>query len=195
MINNFKEEIVKSLNQYNNKINQLTLEMKESLNISSNLKLQIRDSNKISEKAKIYSIIEPGELCQICKKLLINKNFIYFPNCHHGHHKDCLIRAYIKLKGNYRFKKIFLHFKKNPSAVNKRELDDMITRECLLCNDGNILVVDNSLIDSDRDQSELIEWELWYIWWCCKFFICNTKIIFCSKKIFESHLPAKGFEE
>lgn len=160
MINNFKEEIVKSLNQYNNKINQLTLEMKESLNISSNLKLQIRDSNKISEKAKIYSIIEPGELCQICKKLLINKNFIYFPNCHHGHHKDCLIRAYIKLKGNYRFKKIFLHFKKNPSAVNKRELDDMITRECLLCNDGNILVVDNSLIDSDRDQSELIEWEL-----------------------------------
>ncbi|KAK6456340.1 Pep3/Vps18/deep orange family-domain-containing protein [Scheffersomyces xylosifermentans] len=160
MINNFKDEIVKSLNQYNNKINQLSLEMKESLKISNNLKQQIKNSNKVSEKAKIYSIIEPGESCQLCQTLLINKNFVYFPNCHHGHHKDCLLRSYLKSKGNYRFKKLFQNFKRDPSAVNKQELDDILTKECVLCNDGNIILIDNGLVDPERDHAEMQEWNL-----------------------------------
>ncbi|KAK6462731.1 Pep3/Vps18/deep orange family-domain-containing protein [Scheffersomyces coipomensis] len=161
MINNFKDEIVKSLNEYNNKINHLSLEMNESLTISHNLKQQIKDANNLDHTSKLYSIIEPGEPCQICLKLLITKNFIYFPNCHHGHHKDCLIRNYLTLKNDYRFKKIFNNFKRNPnSSVNKQELNDILTKSCILCNDGNINLIDLGLIDPERDQSDIGNWEL-----------------------------------
>ncbi|KAG7660398.1 PEP3 [[Candida] subhashii] len=161
MINNFKDEIVNSLNQYNNKINQLSMEMKESLTISSKLKQQVRDSTKITNQAKIYSIIEPGEPCHLCNKLLVGQNFIFFPNCHHGFHKECLMRNYFKLPNlNYKFKKIYQSFKRDPSVVNKRELDDILTKECILCNEMNINLCDNGLIDYNKDQEEMKHWEL-----------------------------------
>lgn len=160
MINNFKDEIVKSLNQYNNKISQLSMEMKESLAITSSLKQKLKDSTKLQFKSKVYSVIQPGDSCQLCNLLLINKNFIFFPNCRHGFHKECLMRHNFKLKGNYMFKKIFQNFRKNPSDINKKELDEILIKECILCNDANINLIDTSLIDLERDQEELIEWEL-----------------------------------
>ena len=159
VINDFKDEIVKSLNQYNNKINQLSLEMTESLTIASNLKQQIKDMTNAQNQGKIYSIIQPGEPCLICGNLLISKNLILFPNCHHGFHKDCLIRNYIKLK-NYRFIKIFDNFKSNPSDINKKELDENLTRECWLCNQANINQIDANLIDPVADRPQIIEWTL-----------------------------------
>ena len=160
MINNFKDEIVKSLNQYNTRINQLSSEMQESLNITHNLKNQIKESRKRGTRGKIYTIIEPGEPCKLCQNLLINKNFVCFPNCHHNFHKDCLVKYYLKLKSDYRFKKIFQDFKKNTNVSNKEELDDIMLKECVLCNDGNISTIDANLIDIDRNKSELQEWQL-----------------------------------
>ncbi|ODV77671.1 uncharacterized protein CANTADRAFT_8107 [Suhomyces tanzawaensis NRRL Y-17324] len=160
MISKFKDEIVKSLNQYNNKISQLSLEMQESLHISSNLKQKIREFNKDSYKSGVHSIVQPGEPCQLCSKLLIGKNFVYFPNCHHGCHKDCLIRHLLKLRGNYRFKKIFLNFNKNPSAVNKNELDEILRKECILCNDANIDMIDQAIIDTNILFEDSQAWEL-----------------------------------
>jgi hypothetical protein len=159
VINDFKDEIVKSLNQYNNKINQLSLEMTESLTIASNLKQQIKDMTSAQNQGKLYSIIQPGEPCLICGNLLISKNLILFPNCHHGFHKDCLIRNYIKVK-NYRFSKILDNFKANPSDINKKELDENLTRECWLCNHANINQIDANLIDPVADKPQIIEWTL-----------------------------------
>ncbi|RCK55412.1 Vacuolar membrane protein PEP3 [Candida viswanathii] len=86
-VNNFKDEIVESLNGYNAKINLLSLEMKESLAISTKLKQELRDFNK----NKTIAIIEPGEPCAVCGDLLLkNSSLVYFPNCHHGFHKDCI---------------------------------------------------------------------------------------------------------
>ncbi|KAK6197974.1 Pep3/Vps18/deep orange family-domain-containing protein [Scheffersomyces amazonensis] len=161
MINNFKDEIVKSLNEYNNKINRLSLEMNESLTIARNLKQQMKDSQALDQTSKIYSIIEPGEPCQLCQKLLISKNFIYFPNCHHGHHKDCLVRNYLMLKNDYRFKKIYNNFQKNPtSTINKQELNDILTRSCILCNESNINLIDVGFVDFEKDSSDIVDWQL-----------------------------------
>lgn len=160
MINNFKDEIVKSLNQYNTRINQLSSEMQESLNITHKLKSQIKESRQKEARGKIYTIIEPGEPCKLCQNLLVNKNFVCFPNCHHNFHKDCLVKYYLMLKSDYRFKKIFQNFKKNSSVSNKQELDDIMLKECVLCNDGNISTIDANLIDADRNKAELQEWEL-----------------------------------
>lgn len=159
LINNFKDEIVRSLNQYNNKINQLQLEMKESLNISNNLKQQIKDSSQTEAKAKVHSIIKPGEPCYVCQNLLLTRTFIVFPNCLHGFHKDCLIRYYLKLKGNYKFKKIYQNFKKNVSVVGKGELDEVLCKQCHLCNESNISLIDGNLVD-EWEQGEIAEWEL-----------------------------------
>lgn len=160
MINNFKNEIVRSLNQYNSRINQLSSEMQESLNITHKLKNQIKESRTKEAQGKIYTIIEPGEPCQLCNNLLVNKNFLCFPNCHHNFHKDCLMKYYLKLKGDYRFKKIFQNFKKNTTVSNKHELDEILLKECVLCNEGNINNIDGNLIDFDKNKSEIEEWAL-----------------------------------
>lgn len=86
-VNNFKDEIVESLNGYNANINQLSLEMKESLAIATSLKQELRDFNK----GKTVAIIEPGEPCAACGELLVKSaSLVYFTNCHHGFHRGCI---------------------------------------------------------------------------------------------------------
>lgn len=159
MVNNFKDEIIRSLNQYNNNINQLTNEMKESLMVSNKLNGQINESNKQINKGKIYTIIEPGEPCKLCNSLLINKNFLTFPNCHHSFHKECLIKYYLMVKNDYRFKKFFDTFKKT-NGGNKKELDAIMLKECVLCSESNILNIDNTLMDPNKDKALIEEWVL-----------------------------------
>lgn len=153
----FREEVVESLNLYNTKINQLGLEMQESASTAQKLKTQIEDNKSKEVKGSIYTIIEPGEACQICGKLLIEKNFIIFPNCHHGFHKDCTVRFYLQLKGDYRFKKLFQNFKQTSSLADKTELDRLLQKECLLCNDSTLNKIEDPLFELDKDK---LDWEL-----------------------------------
>ncbi|CUM68486.1 uncharacterized protein PRCAT00006211001 [Priceomyces carsonii] len=157
-INNFQHEIVKSLNDYNSKIGQLSMEMNESLQISLKLKHQIYIGQTIEEKGKLLTIIEPGEPCKLCNNLLVSKNFICFKNCHHNFHKSCLIKFYLGI--NYKFKSIFETFKRSPSSLNRNELDDILLKECVLCNESNINLIDYNLIDVKADVNELKQWDL-----------------------------------
>lgn len=150
----FREEIVESLNLYNTKINQLGLEMQELTSTAQKLKLQIEQSFTREAQGTIYTVINPGEACQLCGNLLIDKNFIIFPNCHHGFHKDCTVRFYLQLKGDYRFKKIFQDFKQTSSVLNKTELDKLLQSECLLCSDSLLNKIEDPLIDSDKEKKE-----------------------------------------
>lgn len=159
-ISNFKEEIVNSLNLYNNSINQLSLEMQESADIAENLKKQIQDSALKEKNGTIYTIIEPGESCSLCKNLLVDRNFIVFPNCHHCFHKDCVVRFYLKLKGDYRFKKMFQAFRQTSTVADKAELDAILLKECVLCNDKNLNTLDDPLVDQEQNKAEIEEWQL-----------------------------------
>lgn len=159
MINNFKDEIVQSLNQYNTRIGQLSLEMHELTNIAAQLKAQIHEFATTPSKGRVYTVIEPGEPCRICRRILLDRNFVCFPNCHHNFHKDCLVRYYLQLKGDYRFKKIFQTFKRNATLASRVELDEIMLSECVLCNDGNINTIDINLVD-DKERLEMAEWEL-----------------------------------
>lgn len=160
MINNFKEEIVKSLNNYNSTITHLSQEMEESLDTTRNLKSQIADLYSSDKKGTIYTVLEPGEPCRICDHLLVNKNFICFPNCHHNFHKDCLVKYLLKLKGDYRFKKIFETFKKNSSAMNKQELDKILLKECILCNESNISFIDSGVTVLHDESAAAADWDI-----------------------------------
>lgn len=157
-VSNFKEEIVNSLNLYNSKISELSATMNQSLSISQNLKKQIKENNQLSLKGKMLTIIEPGEPCRLCGQLLINKSFICFPNCHHNFHKECLIKHY--LRTNYKFKRFFQNFKTSSTNLNKEEMDDILLKECILCNSSNINSLDNNLIDINLESNYIEEWEL-----------------------------------
>lgn len=159
MISKFKDEIVESLNHYNARINQLSAEMKDSADIAQKLKLQIQESELQQNKGSIYTIIEPGEACLICEKLLVDRNFMTFPNCHHSFHNDCAIRYYLKLKGDYRFKKIYQNFKKTNAVENKNEVAELLLKECLFCNDSYLNSVEDSLVSLEK-MDEMQEWNL-----------------------------------
>ncbi|CCE85821.1 Piso0_005456 [Millerozyma farinosa CBS 7064] len=160
MINNFKEEIVKSLNNFNSTITHLSQEMEESLGTTRNLKSQIAELYSSDKKGTIYTVLEPGEPCRICDHLLVNKNFICFPNCHHNFHKDCLVKYLLKSKGDYRFKRIFETFKRNSSAMNKQELDKILLKECILCNESNISFFDAGVTVLHDELSAADDWDI-----------------------------------
>lgn len=153
----FREEIVESLNLYNNKINQLGLEMQELASTAQKLKKQINQDQMQTAKGTIYTVIEPGESCRLCDKLLVDKNFLVFPNCHHGFHKDCTVRFYLQLKGDYRFKKMFQSFKQTSSVEDKAELDRLLQRECLLCNDSLLNKIEDPLVVEEKEK---LDWEV-----------------------------------
>ncbi|KGT65833.1 hypothetical protein MEK_04828, partial [Candida albicans 12C] len=85
-INNFKDEIVESLNEYNKRIVHLSLDMNNSSEHLREMKKKVICNKKKTNVA----IIEPGEPCRKCGKLLVQKNFVYFPNCHHAFHNECM---------------------------------------------------------------------------------------------------------
>lgn len=159
-ITSFKSEIVSSLDSYNNRINQLALEMQESAEIANKLKIQIQQSESHEKDGSLYTIIESGESCKLCGRLLISKNFIAFRNCHHAFHKDCTIRYNLQLKGDYRFKKIFQNFKNHSLATDGKEIDRLLVSECLLCNGSILNHVDESLYDSEKEKVDFEDWEL-----------------------------------
>lgn len=152
IINDFRDEIVSLLNAYNTSISQLALEMKELLLITAKLKRQIAEMATPDARAHRVSVIQPGEECRLCQKLLLlTKNVCYFPNCHHGFHKDCVVRAYLKL-GNYQFKKVFAAFKLQQEPVNKSEMEAMLIKECFLCSEHNIATLDAPLANNSNDE-------------------------------------------
>lgn len=158
LVNNFKEEIVESLNEYNLKISTLTTELDSSLITSKKLRSQVKDALLETKKGTIHTIIEPGEPCRLCNNLLINKNFVCFPNCHHAFHKDCIARYFLQLRGDYQFKRIFLEFKKNSSLASREELDSLMTAECILCNASIIDTIDNDLLADSPNVG--LNWDL-----------------------------------
>ncbi|EEQ46732.1 conserved hypothetical protein [Candida albicans WO-1] len=85
-INNFKDEIVESLNEYNKRIVHLSLDMNNSSEHLREMKKKVIYNKKKTNVA----IIEPGEPCRKCGKLLVQENFVYFLNCHHAFHKECM---------------------------------------------------------------------------------------------------------
>lgn len=160
LITSFKDEIVSSLDYYNNSINQLSLEMQESAEIAEKLKGQILASEAREKSGSVFTIIEPGEPCQQCGKLLMDKNFVAFRNCHHCFHKDCAVRYYLQLKGDYRFKKIFQNFKMNSSIADEKELDNMLLSYCFLCNESNISTIDEFLMHGENNKNDVDDWDI-----------------------------------
>ncbi|CAK9441435.1 uncharacterized protein LODBEIA_P53030 [Lodderomyces beijingensis] len=162
MINNFKDEIVNSLNEYKRSLQDINLKVQENSGLLRTLKQEAQQEDH--RKSESYAIIEPGTACRVCSRLLITKNFIFFKNCKHGFHKECLVRFYSKSKSNYNFKRIYQNFMRSEvekESSFKQEVDDLLCKECVLCNETNINTVDVGFLEeNDKDIAEMKSWDL-----------------------------------
>ena len=83
-IDDFKDEICSSLEDYNHHIDELKSEMDEATKSADLIRQDIKDlRNK-------YGIVEVTKTCDICKYNLLTREFYIFP-CQHMFHADCLV--------------------------------------------------------------------------------------------------------
>lgn len=150
-IEEFKEELLRSIEGYNSAINQLNRDMEESIQTAKSIK------GEISKLSKRHVLIEPGEACQICNFPLATRKFYVFP-CQHAFHFDCLAdevgkAADYQLRKRLRDAQVLIKNK-----ISSDALDSVLTERCTLCGDGLIEGVDSPLVS----QSDIgaAAWEL-----------------------------------
>ncbi|CAG8481720.1 2636_t:CDS:10 [Diversispora eburnea] len=84
LIDDFKDEIYKALEEYNCHIEQLKDDMEEATKSAESIRLDIR------ELRCRFAIVTSSEKCSICDFPLLTRQFYIFP-CQHAFHADCLI--------------------------------------------------------------------------------------------------------
>ena len=155
---NIKDEILTSLDHYNESMNNMNKEIKNSIKLK---KIIVEQMKTFNER---YEMLEANESCDLCNKLLTIRKFVVFP-CNHCFHCDCLIKMIYKsndiiLKNQLEViqKKILSdkkNFKKNQELISK--LESLMTTKCCLCSDISINTIDESL---NITQEQLEKWEL-----------------------------------
>ncbi|CDK28220.1 unnamed protein product [Kuraishia capsulata CBS 1993] len=159
VIDNFKREMVSSLETYSKELRQISQEMDESMRTSDKINKQIVEFKKTK-----FQILEPTESCSICHKILITRKFFIFP-CNHSFHQDCLVRNILD-SNDYKLKnKIYILQKKLKSHENgeskkslQKEIDEALTTKCCLCSDIKISSIDEPFIKGS--DTEAMSWNL-----------------------------------
>lgn len=150
-IDDFKEELLSSMENYNSSINQLNKDIEESIETANSIKGEIKNLSKR------HVLIEPGEGCQICRYPLVTRKFYVFP-CQHAFHFDCLADEWSG-SNDYQLRRRLWEAK--ASSKNKGSadvLDSILTERCILCGDVTIDNIDKLLV-TEPDTAEDI-WAL-----------------------------------
>lgn len=149
-----KDEILESLENYNESMTNMNKEIKNSIKLKQIITEQMKAFNER------YEMLEPSDSCDSCHKLLTIRKFVVFP-CDHCFHCDCLIKMIynsndIVLKNQIEaLQRKILNNKKNQELLVK--LEELMTTKCCLCSDITINTIDESL-DIAPAQSE--KWAL-----------------------------------
>ncbi|KYQ94001.1 7-fold repeat in clathrin and VPS proteins repeat-containing protein [Tieghemostelium lacteum] len=182
VIDDFKEEICKSLEDYNSYIDELKLEMDDA---TESAKLIRNDIQNLRNK---YGYVRSDQKCDICNYPVLTKRFYLF-NCQHVFHSDCLITELMKHKSNdqkQRIRELQMslqaheshnhHNQTTTSAVqnhmspdqtidasmedsNRNELDRIVGKECIYCGDLMIRLIEKPFISPD-EKDILASWEI-----------------------------------
>ncbi|EED12998.1 vacuolar protein sorting protein DigA [Talaromyces stipitatus ATCC 10500] len=157
VIDDFKDEICKALEEYSIHIDELRQEMDTSAQTASQIRAEITDLDCR------YAIVEPGEKCWICSLPLLSRQFFVFP-CQHAFHSDCLGKEVLEGAGGKKryIRDLQARLNKGNLSASKREkiiveLDSLIAEACILCGDHGIRQIDKPFI---TDADNLDEWQL-----------------------------------
>lgn len=89
LIADFKEQICKSLEEYNRHIEDLKEEMNDATRSADLIRLDIKDlRNK-------YGFVAASQKCCLCGYPVLTKQFYLFP-CQHVFHSECLVQEMMK---------------------------------------------------------------------------------------------------
>ncbi|MCJ1283008.1 hypothetical protein MMC26_002335 [Xylographa opegraphella] len=156
VIDDFKDEICAALESYSRHIDSLKTEMDESAATAESIK------DDIKRLDRRYVIVEPGEGCRVCGLPLLSRQFFVFPSCQHGFHSDCLGRKVVEGSGlttRGRIRELQASIGRGGGGARRerevRELDALVGKECALCSDFAIRLIEEPFI-SDTDNKD--EW-------------------------------------
>lgn len=154
-LDNFKADIIASMEQYNRTINSLNKEMDDSVVLAQSIRTEI-DRHK-----RGYALVEPGEQCFLCYFPLATRKFYVFP-CQHTFHCDCLLEVVLKSSDYKLISKIREIRAEN--GTNKEELtkriDEVLLHSCVLCSEARIDSIDNPLVSPLDSRAQAAEWAL-----------------------------------
>jgi hypothetical protein len=149
VIDEFRSEIITSLEQYNEQISRVNRDMEESQKSLANIQDQLKSFRKR------YVLVEPGEPCALCQFPLATRKFYVFP-CQHGFHFDCLIDGIHKF-GDQHTKERLAHIqltsvKKDIPPI----MDNILSEKCVLCSETRVDLIDVPLGNIARDS----DWDI-----------------------------------
>ena len=155
VIDDFKEEICKALEDYSRHIDDLKQEMDVSQHTSEQIKAEIAALDNR------YAIVEPGERCWICTLPVLSRQFFVFP-CQHAFHSDCLGKRVLESSGigkRKRLKDLQTEVNQGLSVGPQRqklvqELDGLVAEQCVLCGDLGIKQIDESFVKETDNAQE-----------------------------------------
>jgi hypothetical protein len=174
-IDNFKDEVIKSLKEYKDEIDSLQSQMQEATQNANFIREDIK------ELKHRYGYINKNANCTSdnCKKSVIQTEFYIFP-CQHMFHTNCLIYEIKKFPlddNTFDVKKITTTFQERLNLLKQLKqtdqsnnnnfnilqqnyneksklLDDLISKECPLCGIININSIDKSFYDVNNKDNE-----------------------------------------
>lgn len=163
-IDDFKDAICKSLEVYNQNINQLNDDMKDATESAE------RIHNDINNLKRKNCVVESSKNCYLCDIPLLTRSFYVFP-CSHMFHTACLVKEitqYLSERKSDQVSKIYkrlLNLKDEDQTRTesyrraKSELDDIIAEECLMCGEYMIQSIDTPFLPRDEDMFEELKQE------------------------------------
>ena len=158
-ISNFNTELCTALNGYKESIEEL----QEDLSHSTRSREIVREDIHTATHCCIE--LEVLQLCEICGKFVILKNFYIYP-CVHAYHKDCLIEVLmpiLELRDGIRAKELSSVIEKlknvetgngEPHPLEER-LDRILAPTCYLCSTWFIESIKDNMLD---DAFEIDSW-------------------------------------
>ena len=155
VIDDFKDEICNALETYSRHIDSLKAEMDDSTATAASIKQDIKNLDNR------FAVVMPGERCRVCSLPLLSRQFFVFPSCQHGFHSDCLGRKVVEGSGltvRNRIKELQASIGRGAAGARRerevKELDGLVGKECILCNDYAIRLIEAPFVAEGEDAGD-----------------------------------------
>jgi len=156
LIQEFKTEICKSLDDYAEEIKKLKSDMERATNSANEIR------NDIKDNGHRFGFISSSEKCNVCSQALLSRGtigFYIFPSCKHVFHKTCLIATVRPCLPRDKQERVtilttrleYLREKRSDEhelKETKRELDDIVAASCILCGPFMVEEIDKPFIEA-----------------------------------------------
>lgn len=99
LIDDFKDEICKSLQEYNKHIEDLEHEMNEATKSAESIR---QDIENLKNK---YGFVSGNQTCELCLFPVLTRSFVLFP-CQHVYHRSCLVNEMKKHMDDWKQRRV-----------------------------------------------------------------------------------------